>query len=145
MTSKALSAAFSAVVACSALGACDRVPDPPRGLEVALVLDNSGSMQIGGKDAQLREASARFVDILRKARGNSPLEILFGSEDQLWLSVIPFAGRVNLRGREAFFEQPPPDPIRVCPEIRSGAKGGDDTPCRPVGCATPTGREGQSV
>ncbi|MDJ0946838.1 MAG: hypothetical protein QNJ30_25600 [Kiloniellales bacterium] len=121
-------ACFLAVLSCFALGTCGRVPDPPRGLEVALVLDNSGSMRIGGKDAALREASARFVEILRAGRGNSPLEILFGSDDQLWLSVIPFAGRVNLRGREEFFTQPPPDWLYLCPQGRAGTLGGGDRP-----------------
>ena len=57
------------------------------GLEVALVMDNTGSMASGGKITQLIESSNELIDIL------------FGAEEnptQLKVSVIPFVTTVNI-------------------------------------------------
>ncbi|NQV22543.1 MAG: pilus assembly protein [Rhodospirillales bacterium] len=58
-----------------------------KGLEVALVLDNTGSMNSSGKIDALKDAS------------NDLIEILFGSKpihDKLYVSLVPFVTTVNI-------------------------------------------------
>jgi Flp pilus assembly protein TadG len=60
--------------------------------EVALALDNTGSMAERNKIADLREAANNLVDILY----DEP-----GAEDRVKMALIPFTQTVNIRG-EAF-------------------------------------------
>jgi len=63
-----------------------------KGLEVALVLDNTGSMRSNNNIGALRSASEKFV------------EILFGDETEhptLFMALVPYAASVN-PGPEAF-------------------------------------------
>jgi Flp pilus assembly protein TadG len=59
-------------------------------LEVALVLDNSGSMLTNNNIAALRTASANLVDILYNLGAQS------SQPDPVKVSLVPFAGAVNI-------------------------------------------------
>jgi Flp pilus assembly protein TadG len=66
-----------------------------KGLEVVLVLDNTGSM-FGSKMTSLKEASVTFVDLL------------FGDEAEpefLKVGIVPFTGTVNVGTDETFREK----------------------------------------
>jgi Flp pilus assembly protein TadG len=60
--------------------------------EIALALDNTGSMAERNKIGALREASNHLVDSLYKE---------FGADDRVRMALIPFTTTVNIRG-EAF-------------------------------------------
>ncbi|MGF1659413.1 MAG: TadE/TadG family type IV pilus assembly protein [Rubrimonas sp.] len=60
-----------------------------RGLELALVMDNTGSMRSSGKIGAMRTAATDLVNIL------------FGDADELpllWISVVPYTATVNIGG-----------------------------------------------
>lgn len=68
-----------------------------RGLELALVLDVTGSMD-GSKIAALKTAGVNL------------LNILYGENDtldDLFVSVVPFAGRVNVGNHDSWFSSTP--------------------------------------
>lgn len=87
-----------------------------RGLELALVLDVTGSMS-GSKLAALKEAASNLLTILYG--GNETL-------DDLYISVVPFAGRVN-HDRDDWMTSTPWY-YQGCGEPRSGANATDDSP-----------------
>jgi len=60
--------------------------------EIALALDNTGSMAERNKIGALRQASNHLVDSLYKE---------FGAEDRVRMALVPFTTTVNIRG-EAF-------------------------------------------
>ncbi len=60
--------------------------------EVALALDNTGSMAQRGKIRDLKEASHHLIDILYEESG---------AEDRVKMALVPFTTTVNIRG-EAF-------------------------------------------
>ncbi len=60
--------------------------------EIALALDNTGSMEERGKIVDLREAANHLVDILYEEDG---------AEDRVKMALVPFTTTVNIRG-EAF-------------------------------------------
>ena len=65
------------------------------GVELALVLDTTGSM---GDSDNTDPRGAKKITGLKKA-ANSLLDILYQGEEtveNLWVSVVPFAGRVNV-------------------------------------------------
>jgi Flp pilus assembly protein TadG len=69
------------------VGATTEVTKETRGAEIVLVLDNTGSMNSGGKIAALRQAAASLV------------EIVFGDEEEpelLRLGLVPFSASVNI-------------------------------------------------
>lgn len=80
-----------------------------KGLDVVLVLDNTGSMS-GSKLRSLKTASRQFV------------EILFGDNneaDQLLIGIVPFAGTVNVGTAQTFqnnFIDPNPDDSAFSPD-----------------------------
>ncbi|SDE59154.1 TadE/TadG family type IV pilus assembly protein [Rhodospira trueperi] len=77
-----------------------------RGLEVALVLDNTGSMRSSNNIGALRDASRDFVNIL------------FGDEvtnPNLFISIVPYAASVN-PGPEALGGDTTPPPPAWWPE-----------------------------
>ena len=101
-----------------------------KGLEIALVLDNSGSMK-GAKLSDLKSATRTLLDTL------------YGDEDvveDLHVSLVPFTARTNLRGQEealaieASGEFPEQDDdvaaiaSHICFDLRDGAPQYDDTP-----------------
>jgi len=88
-----------------------------RGLELALVLDVTGSMD-GSKIEALKTAA------------NSLLDILYGDRetvDNLYVSVVPFAGRVNFAPHSEWMNSLP-DPWNGCGDPRSGSNATDDKP-----------------
>ena len=90
-----------------------------RGLEVALVLDHSGSMNQDGKLTDLKTAA----DIL--------LDTMYGDNEvveDLYLSVVPFAGRTNLRAQVKVHPNNPPDTDLVCLNERPTPHDIDDSP-----------------
>lgn len=93
------------------------------GLEVALVLDHSGSM----------ENDDKIVD-LKSAVNNDLLPVLFGRTNNtvqnLYVSLVPFAGRTNLKGQfDVYPESPAPrDADYVCLDIRRDEFAENDAP-----------------
>ena len=76
-----------------------------KGLEVAMVLDNSGSMDNQGKMGDLKDATQILLDILY-----GPNETV----EDLYVSLVPFTGRTNLAGQPAIHPSDPPMAKRVC-------------------------------
>ena len=58
-----------------------------RGMELALVMDNTGSMRSGGKIDAMKAAAQELVDILYGDRQ---------TVDNMWISVVPYAVAVNV-------------------------------------------------
>lgn len=65
-----------------------------RSLEVALVLDNTGSMRSSGRIASLREAASDFVDVVTED----------GESDNVKIALVPYTAQVNI-GNGASMEQ----------------------------------------
>jgi Flp pilus assembly protein TadG len=65
-----------------------------RSLEVALVLDNTGSMRSSGRIASLREAALDFVDVVTEE----------GQSDNVMISLVPYTAQVNI-GNTTTMEQ----------------------------------------
>ena len=89
-----------------------------KGLEVSMVLDNSGSMGDGGKISDL------------KSSANLLLDILYGDNDtvdDLYISLVPFTGRVNLAGADEVHPDSPPSSTHVCLASRAAPHHKDDT------------------
>ena len=91
-----------------------------KGLEVALVLDNSGSMK-GDKMDDLKTAT------------DDLLTVLYGENEtveDLYVSLVPFTGRTNLSGQlEVHPTDPAPtDSNYACLDIRDGEFAENDTP-----------------
>jgi hypothetical protein len=58
-----------------------------RGMELVLVMDNTGSMRSGGKIDAMKDAARELV------------EILYGSRDEIpnfWVALVPYAAQVNV-------------------------------------------------
>lgn len=64
-------------------------------LEIALVLDNSGSMGRDGKMTSLKNAANTFINTVHTAYANAP------STDPLRISLVPFASMVNIGATNA--------------------------------------------
>lgn len=99
-----------------------------KGLEIVMVLDNSGSMK-GGKLSDLKAATQTL------------LKTLYGEEDvveDLHVSLVPFTARTNLRGQEEALSIEAGDddddddrtviPSHLCFDLRPGQASNDDTP-----------------
>ena len=87
-----------------------------KGLELALVLDNSSSMS-GSKMLALEDSANKLVDTL------------FGEEESLatlYVSVVPFSGRVNLAGHPDIHPPSPPLGGYVCHNMRPEPYARDD-------------------
>lgn len=68
-----------------------------RALEVALVLDNTGSMRSSGRIASLREAALDFVEVVTED----------GTSDNVLISLVPYTAQVNIgngAGMEAYLD-----------------------------------------
>ena len=98
-----------------------------RGAEVALVMDNTGSMRSGGKMTAMKAAASDLVNILY---GNA------AALPDLWVTLVPYAASVNVgAGRQGWLAAgdkvfAAPDPFapsawKGCVEARPG--GGDET------------------
>ncbi|MBO6782401.1 MAG: pilus assembly protein [Alphaproteobacteria bacterium] len=60
-----------------------------RGMELALIMDNTGSMRSGGKIQAMRDAAHDLVDIL------------YGDDETVndfWVALVPYAATVNIGG-----------------------------------------------
>ena len=103
-----------------------------KGLEIALVLDNSGSMK-GGKLSDLKSATQTLLDTL------------YGDQDvieDLHVSLVPFTARTNLKGQEETLVVEASGeavggtegndaaivPSHLCFDLRPGESKYDDTP-----------------
>ena len=94
-----------------------------KGLEIAMVLDNSGSMK-GGKLSDLKVATTTLLDTL------------YGTDNEvedLHVSLVPFTARTNLRGQGALLREEDDDddipvPSHVCFDLRAGQLRIDDSP-----------------
>lgn len=89
-----------------------------RGLELALVLDVTGSMGWYGKLTALKTAA------------NSLLGILYGDQDEienLWIGVVPFAARANFSPNSGWMTSLP-SPWNGCGDPRAGSLATDDSP-----------------
>lgn len=88
-----------------------------RGMELALILDTTGSMS-GSKIDSLKTAAKSLIDVLYGDRE---------TVDDLWVSLVPFASRVRISPHSDWMEGPP-DPWNGCAYSREGALGNDDSP-----------------
>jgi len=84
-----ISASFTALFGYDeiTLSASTEISRETRGMELALVIDNTGSMYWNGKMAAAKEAAAQLV------------ETVYGEEDtnsNLWVSVVPYVAHVNI-------------------------------------------------
>lgn len=68
------------------VGADSAVSADYRALEVALVLDNTGSMRSSGRIASLREAALNFVEVVTED----------GESDNVLISLVPYTAQVNI-------------------------------------------------
>lgn len=93
-----------------------------RGLELALVLDTTGSMS-GSKIRALKDASRDLIDVIY---GNRE------TVENVWVSVVPFAGRPNIKPWQSWMTGTHSLLLTYlwsgCPDVRSGALATDDTP-----------------
>ena len=90
-----------------------------KGLEVALVLDNTGSMASNGKIGQLREAASDLINIL------------FGSQDypeHLKVSLVPFVTAVNVGSDKTAWLTDDYDPDKFSPDSWRGCVMARDYP-----------------
>lgn len=88
-----------------------------KGLELAIALDNTGSMN--GYIDDLQDASHELLDVL------------YGDEEtieNLWVSILPFDTRVNLANYSSVISFPPSNPSRVCANPRPSPYTNDDAP-----------------
>lgn len=95
------------------------------GLELVLVLDDTGSMQDGGKLGALKDAAHELM------------QILYGDADtvdDLWVAVVPYRGAVNVDDANTAWLDGydpaayAPDSWQGCVEAREAPYDQDDTP-----------------
>ena len=94
-----------------------------KGLEVAMVLDVTGSMGDPDDDGVIKLTSLQTA-------GDEFLDALYGDNEtieNLWVSVIPVAGRVNVNPNNSWMD-PLPAPWNGCGDVRAEPAGSDDTP-----------------
>ncbi len=101
-----------------------------RGMELALVMDNTGSMRSGGKMAAMKDAAHLLIDIIYGEKTTLP---------DVWIGVVPYTAAVNIGPAHADWldaadrvnELPDPfDPTDWlgCVEARAAPLDQDDTP-----------------
>ena len=88
-----------------------------RGLELVIALDNTGSM--GGYIDDLEDATGELLDVLYGTRE---------TVDNLWVGLIPFDTRVNLKNYSSLVSFTPSNTNRVCANPRAGHQTDDATP-----------------
>lgn len=102
-----------------------------RGMELALVMDNTGSMRSGGKMDAMKNAAQDLIDILYGGQETLP---------NFWVSLVPYTATVNV-GNNHFdwldlndqYYNTSPDPFapsawKGCLEARATPLDMDDTP-----------------
>jgi Flp pilus assembly protein TadG len=88
-----------------------------KGLELAIALDNTGSM-------------GSYIDDLKDA-ANLLVDTLYGGDEtveNLWISVLPFDTRVNLANYPSVVSFTPSNSDRVCANTRSSPNQVNDAP-----------------
>lgn len=112
------------------VSASTEVTRETRGMELALVMDNTGSMRSGGKITAMKDAARSLVNNI------------YGEEEvnpNLWISLIPYTAAVNVgAGRDAWLDSDGQDAIdngdfgptdwKGCVEARSGMGDRTDDP-----------------
>jgi Flp pilus assembly protein TadG len=99
-----------------------------RGMELALVMDNTGSMRGGGKMDAMKAAAQHLVDILYGGQETQP---------NFWVSLVPYTATVNVGSNYANWLDPAdryfdsPDPFaptawKGCMEARPAPHDQDD-------------------
>lgn len=68
-----------------------------RQMELVLVMDNTGSMQTGGKINAMKDAARMLVNIVTGNRENNP---------NLWMGVVPYVASVNIGAHRASWLSP---------------------------------------
>ncbi|MCC7047131.1 MAG: pilus assembly protein [Alphaproteobacteria bacterium] len=110
-----------------------------RGMELALVLDNTGSMSGSGKMTALKTAATDLLNILYGASHDTA--------NNLYVSVVPFVAMVNIGEQYATWTTAKPNPnVSITSLTRSSsAAGGGGTSSNPTtytACATTSGAHG---
>ncbi len=112
------------------VSASTEVTRETRGMELALVMDNTGSMRSGGKITAMKDAARSLVNNI------------YGEEEvnpNLWVSLIPYTAAVNVgAGRSAWLDSAGQDAIddgdfgptvwKGCVEARDGIGDRTDDP-----------------
>jgi Flp pilus assembly protein TadG len=96
------------------VGASNRVRRTNRGLELALVLDETGSMATDDRIGKLRNAATDLVEILWT-------DTLPQDQELLWMSVVPYVAMVNLGGEGAVPRTRPDWTFEVSPALEDFA------------------------
>lgn len=100
-----------------------------RGMELVLVMDNTGSMRSGGKITAMKDAAEDLI------------EIVYGDHEtleHLWVALVPYTATVNIGASHSDWLDPAdrvfadPDPFeptawKGCVEARAGGLDEDDT------------------
>ena len=95
-----------------------------RGLELALIMDNTGSMRSGSKIQTMKAAATDLINILYDEKEEIP---------NFWVSLTPFVATVNVGNEHVdWLKEDPTDPITD--ELRVLAEGGT-----PIGDMTLSG------
>jgi Flp pilus assembly protein TadG len=100
-----------------------------RGMELALVMDNTGSMRSGGKINAMKSAAQSLVDVLYGGQDSQP---------NFWVSLVPYTATVNVCSNHFDWLDPGdryydiPDPFvpsawKGCMEARAAPLDQDDT------------------
>ncbi len=95
------------------------------GMELVLVMDNTGSMRGGGKIAAMKGAAAELVNILYGDRE---------TVDDFWVGLVPYTATVNIgNGRISWMDGFDPDDFQPsswkgCVEARSYPNDSNDAP-----------------
>jgi hypothetical protein len=102
-----------------------------RGMELVLVMDNTGSMRSGGKMGAMKTAAQSLVDILYSGQETLP---------NFWVGLVPYTATVNvgpehydwLDPNDRYFDNPDPFAAdaqgwKGCVEARESPKDMDDT------------------
>lgn len=74
------------------IGAQTLIRREMRGMELVLVMDNTGSMRGGGKMGAMKDAAQDLVDILYGSREEVP---------NFWVGLVPYAATVNIGTQHA--------------------------------------------
>lgn len=111
------------------VSATTEVTRETRGMELALVMDNTGSMRSGGKIDAMKTAATSLVNAI------------YGEEEvnpNLWVALVPYTATVNIgAGRESWLDSASQDRIddgdfgptswKGCVEARAGSGDRSDT------------------
>ena len=112
------------------IGAHTVIHRQTRGMELALVMDNTGSMRSSGKMGAMKTAAQTLIDVLYSGQETLP---------NFWVSLVPYTATVNIGNNhfdwldpnDRYFDNPDPYAPSVwkgCVEARGAGLDQDDTP-----------------